>query len=65
MAVIPFLSMLVASPQAEAVKRITLGLRVVHPGCRIEAVYSEEEALEWAIHNLEGQAAPRGPWQKS
>ena len=51
MAVIPFLSMLVASPQAEAVKRITLGLRVVHPGCRIEAVYSEEEALEWALRD--------------
>ncbi len=42
------LTVLLASQQAETVKRITMSLRSYHPGCRVEAVYSTEEAIEWA-----------------
>lgn len=42
------MTVLLVSDQAEEIKRITMCLRSLYPGCRIEAVYSEEEALEWA-----------------
>jgi PAS domain S-box-containing protein len=48
MAQAPSVSILVANAEAEEIKTITMGMRVVFPGCRVEAVYSAEEALEWA-----------------
>lgn len=42
------MTVLLVSDQAEAIKRVTICLRSFYPGCRVEAVYSEEEALEWA-----------------
>lgn len=41
------LSFLLVSERAEEVKRITRRLRGFYPGCRIEAAYTAEEALEW------------------
>ncbi len=42
------MTVLLVSDQAEEIKRITMCLRSFYPGCRVEAVYSEEESLEWA-----------------
>lgn len=42
------LALLLATEHAEETKQATLSLRRFYPGCRIEAVYSSEEALEWA-----------------
>ena len=42
------LTLLLANEQAEEIKLITLTMRRYYPGCRVEAVYSGEEALEWA-----------------
>ncbi len=42
------MTVLLVSDQAEEIKRITMCLRSFYPGCRVEAVYSEAEALEWA-----------------
>ncbi|WP_447983590.1 PilZ domain-containing protein [Nitrospira sp. Nam74] len=42
------ITVLLASEQAEDVKVITKSLRSFYPGCRVEVVYSSEEALEWA-----------------
>ena len=41
------LTLLLVDEQAEEVKQTTLCMRQVYPGCRVEAVYSAEEALEW------------------
>ncbi|WP_447977143.1 PilZ domain-containing protein [Candidatus Nitrospira bockiana] len=41
-------TILLASTQAEDIMRVTKSLRAFYPGCRVEAVYSREEALEWA-----------------
>jgi PAS domain S-box-containing protein len=42
------ITVLLVSEQAEEVKLITKSLRSFYPGCRVEVVYSPEEALEWA-----------------
>lgn len=42
------MTVLLVSDQAEDIKHITIALRSFYPGCRVEPVYSEEEALEWA-----------------
>ncbi|HKN88581.1 MAG TPA: methyltransferase domain-containing protein [Nitrospiraceae bacterium] len=42
------ITVLLVSEQAEEVKLITTCLRSFYLGCRVEAVYSSEEALEWA-----------------
>lgn len=42
------LTVLLASNHAEEVMQITKSLRSFYPGCRIEAVYTLEEILEWA-----------------
>lgn len=42
------ITILLVHEQAEEVKQITLSLRAFYAGCRIEAVYSTEEAFEWA-----------------
>ena len=42
------ITVLLVSEQAEDVKMITKCLRSFYLGCRLEAVYSSEEALEWA-----------------
>lgn len=42
------ITVLLVSEQAEEVKLITKSLRSFYPGCRVEVVYSSEEALEWA-----------------
>ncbi len=42
------MTVLLVSDQADEIKRMTVCLRSFYPGCRVEAVYSEEEALEWA-----------------
>ncbi len=39
---------LLVSDRAEEIKLITLTLRSLYPGCRLEAVYSQAEASEWA-----------------
>jgi PAS domain S-box-containing protein len=42
------ISVLLVSEQAEEVKLTTKALRSFYPGCRVEAVYSSGEAMEWA-----------------
>lgn len=42
------LTLLLANEQAEEIKLTTMTMRGFYPGCRVEAVYSVEEALEWA-----------------
>lgn len=42
------LTLLLVNEQAEEVKQTTIRMRQAYPGCRVEAVYSAEEALEWA-----------------
>jgi PAS domain S-box-containing protein len=42
------ITVLLVSEQAEEVKLITKSLRSFFPGCRVEVVYSSEDALEWA-----------------
>lgn len=41
------LTLLLVNEQAEEIKLTTISLRKFFPGCRVEAVYSAEEALEW------------------
>ncbi len=43
------LTLLLANEHPEEIKLITLTMRKYYPGCRVEAVYSGEEALEWAV----------------
>ena len=43
------LTLLLANEQPEEIKLITVTMRRYYPGCRVEAVYSGEEALEWAV----------------
>jgi PAS domain S-box-containing protein len=45
---------LLVNEQAEEIKQATISMRQSYPGCRVEAVYSGEEALEWAS---------KEPWQ--
>lgn len=40
-------TVLLMSEHAEEIKLITKSLRSSYPGCRVEVVYSQEEALEW------------------
>lgn len=42
------LALLLVNEQAEEIKQTTIRMRQAYPGCRVEAVYSAEEALEWA-----------------
>lgn len=42
------LTLLLINEQAEEIKQATISMRKFYPGCRVEAVYSVEEALEWA-----------------
>jgi len=42
------LTWLLVNEQADEIKLTTISLRRFFPGCRVEAVYSAEEALEWA-----------------
>ena len=46
-------TILLINEVAEENKLVTLSFRGFFPGCRVEAVYSLEEALQWA---------PRAPW---
>ena len=48
------LTLLLVNEQAEEIKQATISMRQFYPGCRVEAVYSGEEALEWAS---------KEPWQ--
>src|SRR5215469_965977 len=41
-------TVLIASPRAEEIKLITISLRGFFPSCRVEVVYSREEATVWA-----------------
>lgn len=41
-------TVLVASPRAEEIKLITISFRGFFPSCRVEAVYSPDEATVWA-----------------
>ena len=41
-------TVLIASPRAEEIKLITISLRGFFPGCRVEVVYSPDEAISWA-----------------
>lgn len=40
-------SVLIANADGEEVKLATIRLRTVFPGCRVEAVYSVDELMEW------------------
>ncbi|MGQ0810108.1 MAG: PilZ domain-containing protein, partial [Nitrospiraceae bacterium] len=40
--------MLIVNEHAEEVKLVTISMRGFYPGCRVEAVYSSDEAIEWA-----------------
>ena len=42
------MTVLLVSEQAEEIKVLTMNLRGFYPGCRVEAVYSPNEAIEWA-----------------
>lgn len=46
-------TVLVINDIGEEIKLVTLSFRRFFPGCRVEAVYSLDEALQWA---------PRAPW---
>jgi len=46
------LTLLLANTQAEEIKLATISMRGFYPGCRVEAVFSAEEALEWASKQL-------------
>src|SRR5690349_11085586 len=46
-------SILLVNEIAEEIKLTTISFRSFFPHCRIEAVYSLEEAIQWA---------PRAPW---
>ncbi|MGH7206418.1 MAG: response regulator, partial [Nitrospiraceae bacterium] len=58
-------SLLLVNEQAEEIKLVTISMRGFYPGCRVEAVYSAEEALEWASKQdwhvilLDEQLSPR------
>lgn len=52
MASTPPLTLLLVNEQAEEIKQTTISMRQFYPGCRVEAVYSGEEALEWAAKDL-------------
>lgn len=41
------ITILIVSEQAEAIKLVTISLRGFFPGCRVEVVYSAEEARSW------------------
>ena len=40
-------TILVVNEQADEIKLVTLSLRGFFPDCRVEAVYSADEALQW------------------
>ena len=42
------LTVLLVNDHAEEIKQTTISMRRSHPGCRVEVVYSAEEALVWA-----------------
>ena len=46
-------TILVINDNGEEIKLVTLSFRSFFPGCRVEAVYSIDEALQWA---------PRARW---
>lgn len=41
------IAVLIANAEAEEVKMITLCFRAVFPGCRVEAIYSADDLLDW------------------
>ncbi len=41
------ITVLIANAEAEEVKTITIGFRAVFPGCRVEAIYSADDILDW------------------
>src|SRR5256886_16483630 len=43
------LTLHLSDEDSEEIKLITVTMRRYYPGCRVEAVYSGEEALEWAV----------------
>ncbi|WP_447598509.1 PilZ domain-containing protein [Nitrospira sp. Nam80] len=47
----PSLSVLLASEHAEEIKLISTSLRGFFPDCRIEAVYTSDEAVQWSTRN--------------
>ncbi|MCC6141464.1 MAG: PilZ domain-containing protein [Nitrospira sp.] len=44
------ITILVVNEQADEIKLVTLSLRGFFPDCRVESVYSSEEALRWVNH---------------
>jgi PAS domain S-box-containing protein len=42
------ISLLLVSSQAEHIKEVSIRMRQFYPGCRIEAMYSSQEGVEWA-----------------
>ncbi|ULA62859.1 MAG: Methyltransferase domain-containing protein [Nitrospira sp.] len=44
------ITVLVVNEQADDIKLVTLSLRSFFPDCRVESVYSSEEALRWVSH---------------
>ncbi|HJR77365.1 MAG TPA: PilZ domain-containing protein [Nitrospiraceae bacterium] len=47
----PSLYMLLVSDHAEEIKLISTTLRGFYPDCRVEAVYSSDEALQWSLRD--------------
>ena len=41
------ITVLIVNAEAEEVKMITLCFRTVFPGCRVEAIYSADDVLDW------------------
>lgn len=62
----PSLSVLLINEQAEESKLVSTNLRGFFPDCRIEAVYTSDEALQWSARNdwhlilLDEHLSPRG-----
>ena len=54
MAAAQSLTILLVNEHAEEIKQATISMRQFYPGCRVEVVYTGEEALEWAS---------KEPWQ--
>ncbi|WP_447977461.1 response regulator [Candidatus Nitrospira bockiana] len=47
----PQISVLIANADAAEVKQITIGIRSVFPGCRVEAIYAGDELMEWVARH--------------
>ena len=46
------IAVLIVNAEAEEVKMIALCFRTVFPGCRVEAIYSADDVLDWVSNTI-------------